>query len=337
MRPAPIYRDLFCQMYGVAAPAVVLGEMIHWWAIVREAGLGDQKLHRQTAYVPAGYFYATHVDAPDARTVREARERAADLATDWVLYPVVKAADDTGALRAAGFTPIPWFVGADYRVREGVDEDLRGQLGKNRHGDLRRAARRAAERYDLELVSFPDITEEHLLLFDRLHRLNLRKYGHQHNHLSLPALRAMLRTPLGAGLFLYLRRPLEGGPPVQAGLNLVEDGGRTMSFVAQGIDHAVVPSSQNLYKAWFYEMFQRGAGMGVDTFVLGRGAELNKLDMGANTFYLLENHLGPVGDRETGEVERLRQRLRAGFEEIGARLAANMAQRRAANAFELRW
>ena len=339
MRPAEIYRTLFCQMYGVRSPAVVLGEIIHWWAIVRDAGLADLTINKQTGYVPDGYFYTTHVEVPSDRAVCVALTDAARHDADWVLYPVVRAVDHPEGMRNAGFMAVPWFVEAEYRVREGVDRDLRAQLGKNRHGDLRRASRRAAERYRCEVFGPEQISEESLAAFDRLHQINLGKYGHKHNHLSLAALRLILASPLGAGVRLLLRYPRDGGTPVQAGLNLLDEAGRTMAFVAQGIDRDGVPTGegQNLYKAWFYDMYQWGTEHGVDTFALGRGAELNKLDVGGNTFYLLENHLAPTRSADTDEVKALRTRLTLQFSDVRAQLTESVTRRRASSHVVLHW
>lgn len=339
MRPAEIYRTLFCQMYGVRSPAVVLGEVIHWWAIVRDAGLADLTINKQVGYVPEGYFYATHVEAPSDRAVRDAFADAGRHDADWVLYPVVRAVQRSEAMREAGFLPVPWFVEAEYRMRDGVDVDLRAQLGKSRHGDLRRASRRAAERYPYEVRGPDQVDEESLAAFDRLHRINLSKYGHKHNHLSPTALRLILDSPIGSGVRLFLRRQKEGGEPVQAGLNLLDEAGGTMAFVAQGIDREHMPAGegQNLYKAWFYDMYQWGAAHGVDAFTLGRGAELNKLDVGGNTFYLLDNHLAPTRCSDPQEVDALRARLTLQFAGVRHQLAEAVTRRRAASHVVLHW
>lgn len=339
MHSAEIYRTLFCQMYRVSSPVVVLGEVIHWWAIVRDAGLADLTINKQTGYVPDGYFYATHIDAPSGHAVRTALADAVRYDADWVLYPVVRAVERSETMRDAGFVPVPWFVEAEYRVHDGVDADLRAQLGKNRHGDLRRASRRAAEGYRYEVLGNDQITDDNLAAFDRLHRINLDKYRHKHNHLSMAALRLILAAPLGAGVRLFLRYPEAGSVPVQAGLNLIDETGRTMAFVAQGIDRQAMPTGegQNLYKAWFYDMYLWGVERGVDAFALGRGAELNKLDMGGNTFYLLENHLASARFADMAEVAELRGRLTAQFAEVGSQLTEAVARRRASSHVVMHW
>jgi CelD/BcsL family acetyltransferase involved in cellulose biosynthesis len=332
-----IYRDLFCQMYGVDAPVVTLGEIIHWWRIVCDAGLDHLPINKEVGYVPDGYFYATHVPVPTASVVAEAIAQAHHHHADWILYPVIRAAEPSRALREAGFVAVPWFVEAEYHLRAGVDADLRALLGKNRHGDMRRASRRAAELYRYEVLRADEIDDAVLARFDRLHRINLDKYHHRHNHLSRAAVRAMLDSPLGAGLRLFLRFPHRGGEPVQAGLHLIDPtAGPAMSFVAQGIDRSAVPAGQNLYKAWFYDMYRWGADHGVTVFTLGRGAELNKFDMGANVFHLLDNHLAPTNGR-ADDAFTLAEQLGAEFGALRAHLAERVARRGVTDHVQLRW
>jgi Acetyltransferase (GNAT) domain len=332
------YRTLFCQMYGKPRPVVALSEIIHWWAIVRELGLGHLAINQQTAYVADGYFYAVHLSQPKQRQVKWAFAEARAHSADWVLFPVVRPDPPAAALGTAGFQAVPWFVEAEYRVRAGVDDDLCAQLGKLRYRDLRRLVRRADEEYTHQILSGEELADaKTLMTFDRLHQMNLEKYGHRHNHLSLPALRVLLESPLGGRLRLFLRRPRAGGDPVQAALGLLDGSGRTMTLLAQSINRDAVLPRQNLYKAYFYQTYQWGVANGVEVFSLGRGAELKKLDMGANTFYRLDNHIAPLRQQGTADLAILRDRLTASFADLYERITETIAHRGISDRIELHW
>ena len=333
------YRALFCQIYGVEAPVVPLGMIIHWSAIVRETGLADLAVNSDTAYIPDGYFYAVHNEVPDAAGIRDAMTSAAVHDADWVLYPVLRSGDRTDELAAAGFTPIPWFVEAEYRVRADVDTDLRAQLGNGRYRDLRRLVRRAEQSYRHEILTGTELAgmPDRLIEFDRLHQLHMTRYGHCHNHLSAPALHLMLNSPLSPGLVLFVRYHDRTAQPVQAALSLLDPSGRELTLLAQGIDRAAVPAGHNLYRTWFYEMYRWGVAHGVEVFNLGRGAEQKKLDMGANTFHLLDNHLAPTRRRDTADVHAMRQKLVPFFADVRRHLADTVQHRETGQNVELHW
>jgi hypothetical protein len=303
-----VYERLFALLYGTggAEAPVRLGDVIHWRAGLDGCGLNDLSLNRSTAYVPSGYFYRAHTSAPSEPEVAAALRTAATRGADWVLYPTVRDEDDTRALTASGFVALPWFVEAEYRVRHGLDADLRAQLGPGRHRELLRLVRRADERFFTTVTEGHDALTEAGVLesFDRVHRLNLLKYGHGANHFSADITHALADSPLGSRLCLFRRHLRQGGDVVQAVLALIEDGGEAVHLLVQGIDHGRVPPGQNLYATSLYEIFRWGVRRGITVFNLGRGAERVKLNLGANAFHLLANHLGSVSITGTGSARR---------------------------------
>jgi hypothetical protein len=283
-------------LYGTGEPIARLGEILHWRAGVDSLGMSELALNNAVAFVPSGYFYRAHSPAPSGTQIATAQQEAAARDAAWALYPTVRDQDDTRALKAAGFIALPWFIEAEYRVRDDLHTDLRTQLGGGRHRELLRLVRRVDERFVTTIAQGREaITSAGgLESFDRLHQLNLAKYRHRANHFSAAILRILVDSPLGPRLCLIQRQRRQDGTTVQAVLALVDDERATVHLLVHGIDHARVPPGQNLYATSLYEIYRWGLQRGIATFNLGRGAERVKLSLGANVFHVLVNHLAPT-------------------------------------------
>ncbi|MGW1738891.1 GNAT family N-acetyltransferase [Nocardia sp. NPDC001965] len=308
------WRRAWCRLYDTPAGDVRLGRIVHWRAVAEHLGTGVT-LDRDRALVTRGFFYQPHTPPPDIADIRADRAAAARLGARWVLYPVIRL-DAVGVLADLGATVLPWFLEAEYVARDEIDRDLRTLLGGKRFRDLRRLVRRADEQYSWEVFTGAEIDDEVLSSFDRLHRMNLAKYGHRHNHFALPILRDLGASALRDRLTVFRRRGADGAP-VQAVLALRGTDPGTLDLLVHGIDHAIVPATQNLYAAALYRIYRWGQARGVRRFALGRGAERVKLDLGANRFHVVANALlhadgadpaaagaGPLRDAARAAIER---------------------------------
>ena len=303
------WRQAFCRLYGTERPVVPLGRIMHWRAVAG-ALPGGSFADSDPALITGGYFYRPHTTAPSAAEL-DALPR--DDEARWVLCPVVRHGEGA-TLAERGFTELPWFLEAELIASDDVDRDLRASLGGARFRELRRLARRAEADFRWEVA---EITEDTLLAFDRLHRQNLAKYGHAHNHFSLEILRDLRASPLGDRLCLFLHRDRHDAP-VQAVLGLRHP--ESLELLVQGIDHAAVPPSHNLYAAALYRIYHWGADHGLSRFNLGRGAALAKLNLGANRFHVVANHID-------GDVGALREAACAAMDQAVATLCAAAGRR----------
>ena len=314
------WQAAFCRLYELDRPVVPLGTIIHWRAIATALGM-ERPFTDQSALVTADYFYQPHSPVPSAADLDAALTADTDAA--WILVPVLRPSAAAWELAERGFVDLPWFVEAEYRVRDGVDQDLRAQLGSDRYRTLRRMVRRVGEHYAWQAYTGESLTPDVWRSFDRLHRLNIERYGHSRNHFGGAVLNVLSTSPLAHSLCVFRFERRTDGVPVQAVL-AIRDGDHVRLLVG-GIDHATVPSAHNLYAAGYYATYQWGATHGIRVFNLGRGAPIDKLNAGANHFELLSNHLAPAGSQDSHDVRELRTRcLAAGrtmAEELGRRAA----------------
>jgi len=81
-----------------------------------------------------------------------------------------------------------------------------------------------------------------------------------------------------------------------------------------------VSPSHNLYAAALYRIYHWGAGHGLRRFNLGRGAALAKLNLGANRFHVVANHID-------GDVGVLREAACAAMDQAVATLRAAAGRR----------
>ncbi|MFE9500634.1 GNAT family N-acetyltransferase [Streptomyces collinus] len=287
-----VRRKLFGILYKTDSSVARLNDIIHWRAVTQALGLAHMSLNDDYAEVTPGYFYAAHSTAPALPQNTGQLPAVAGEKATWLLYPALRQemhrklfGDNLG---------LPWFIESEYRVLSGVDVDLKQQLGSKRFRGLLRGVRLSNDMYTLSVACGQQEimgSEGAVDAFDRLHRMNLTKYGHKRNHFSREILEVLLASPLGPNCTLFLRAPRHGGAAVQAMLALRH--GAELHLLVQGIDHYRVPSSHNLYSALMYLTYAWGVESGITTFNLGRGNESSKLNLGANVFYPLLNHLLP--------------------------------------------
>lgn len=328
-----VWRKAFCQLYRVSRPCVSLGEIMHWRAVIGALGVGSH-LDHDLAYVPSGYFYQTHTPAPTRPDVEAACRYAHRYGARWVLYPVVRQGAAAGAA-SGGAVELPWFVSAEYEVRRGVDEDLRDQLGGARIREIARLSRRAAGQVTWH-VSTGEPAPDVLASFDRLHRLNLDRYGHRHNHFAQPILAELIRSPLRDNLCVFRHLPARGGDPVQAVLALWSREAAALHLQVQGIDHARVAPAVNLYATMLYRIFHWGVANGIRRFDLGRGAHAAKLNLGANRFEVVSNLLVPVAPGAVpSDLTGLRQAAAHAVDAAVDQLRTTVVRRDAAAHIEL--
>jgi hypothetical protein len=335
-----VYRRLFEQLYQTNGDTVRLGKIMHWNAVMRDLDRSGLRLNQELAYLPRGYFYGSHTPAPGTSEIETDAGAALANGAHWLLYPAVR--HPAPALNRTGFVDLPWFIATNYHVRSGLATDLRAQLGGRRHRELRRHIRLADEHfpstvcYGRSALSEPGV----MASFDRLHQLNLKKYGHRRNHYDSAALEVLLTSGLGDRLGVLLRHPRAGGPAVAATLFLDEPDGTCMHLLVQGIDHDVVQTGHNLYAASVLDLLEWGTGREIGLFDLGKSAETTKLGLGANSFHLLWNHLVPVADwtHRTGlrtELDDLRAAATARMRASLAALQAKVHRRGVAHLIDL--
>lgn len=328
------WRRAFCLLYDVDDPVVSLGNIMHWRAVVQALDCRSP-LDDQSAYVSGSYFYRPHSEVPDIGAVDEAMDASRHHGAKWTLFPAVRGYDPIDRLNRSGFVGLPWFVEAEYERHADVDTDLRSSLGGNQFRRLLKAVRRSDEQFNWHATVGEKIDQSVLSSFCRLHEMNIAKYGHIRNHFSLPILEELVRSPIRQQLCIFWYRRREDDLPVQAMLGFLDPRSGELELWVQGRDGESIPASLNLYRSGIYQVLRWAEGRGVQRVNLGRGAEVVKLQLGANRFHVVSNFLASNAIESHSDLGRLSDAATRAIRDSIQRLQSLVEQRRVTGDVEL--
>ncbi|MBE9035177.1 hypothetical protein, partial [aff. Roholtiella sp. LEGE 12411] len=149
-----IFQKLFLELYSIQEPIIQLNHIMHW---VRRFGVETPNLDNSPTLVLEGFFYNTSTPVPTASKITEYLEMGHQKGVHQFIIPTVRNNADTKVIESHGFQKIPWFIEAIYEINNGVDEDLRSQLGGKRLREILRLIRMAERDYELEFYTINQI------------------------------------------------------------------------------------------------------------------------------------------------------------------------------------
>lgn len=316
-----VFQNLFLELYSIQEPILPLERIMHW---VRRFGIETPNLDITPTLVIGGFFYNTSTSVPTASEIEESLEIARQNNVYQFLIPTIRNTATTEAIESYGFKKIPWFIEAIYQIQNGVDEDLRSQLGGKRFREILRLVRMAERDYEFEFYTLKQIRTDPSILKTTadIHEFNVKKYGHAINFYSYSILKLISESVLGENLLICICRDKETSQEVQASISLLDPSRLQMYTLVQGIDKEKIRKGQNLYIADKYQRYKFAERHGIREINLGRGNEELKLKLGANRFNLLNNWVANSKTDVTKEVSALVSRSREvlGLAETGQSL-----------------
>lgn len=302
-----IFQNLFLELYSISEPIIRLDRIMHW---VRRFGIETPNLDTTPTLVLGGCFYNTSTPVPTSSEIAEYLEVGRTKDVHQFLIPTIRNNAATDALKAHGFQPIPWFIEAIYEIQNGVDDDLRSQLGGKRFREILRLVRMAERDYELEFYTLEQIRTDPSILKTtaHLHACNVSKYGHAMNFYSYSILKHIAESPLGENLLICIRKDKETQQPVQTSISLIDQRRSQMYQLVQGTDREKVIKGHNLYLADTYDLYKFAENHGILEINLGRGGQQEKIRLGANRFILLNNWVANLKSDINEEVSALVKR-----------------------------
>ncbi|MBW4575134.1 MAG: hypothetical protein KME08_07605 [Aphanothece sp. CMT-3BRIN-NPC111] len=316
-----IFQNLFLELYSIEEPILRLDRIMHW---VRRFGIETPNLDKTPTLVLGGCFYNTSTPVPTSSEIAEYLEMGDKKGVHQFLIPTIRNNASVAALRSHGFQPIPWFIEAIYEIKNGVDDDLRSQLGGKRFREILRLVRMAEKDYEFEFYTLEQIRTDPSILKTTadIHEFNVNKYGHAINFYSYSILKHISESVLGENLLICIYRDKETSQEVQASISLLDQSRSQMYTLVQGIDQEKIRKGHNLYIADKYQRYKFAERHGIREINLGRGNEELKLKLGANKFNLLNNWVANSETDVTNEIRALVSRSREvlGLAETGQSL-----------------
>lgn len=286
---ADTFRTMFGRHQGVCTPLVRLNDIPDWASLVEDMGLSKLALNRHQAHVCEGYFYLPHTPLP-------VTPLAPTLPTGstFALYPAVRRIEMLHH-PAAAHIALPFSIEAQYRIRGGVDIDLRAQLGVRGSAALHELSGRALQLFSLEVVRSPDPTDWAAAVDAFMWLIGKAR---QHGTVRYPTfthatLETLVASATGGRLCFFLRRSCSTGLPVQAILGLLSRDETYFSVLAIVGDRGQVSDEFGLTAASMYDIYHWGAAHGVRVFGLGNTNAPSFMRIGANEFFTLDHLLFP--------------------------------------------
>ncbi|MEH2079517.1 MAG: hypothetical protein V7K89_05740 [Nostoc sp.] len=302
-----IFQKLFLELYSIQEPIIQLNHIMHW---VRRFGIETPNLDNTPTLVLEGFFYNTSTPVPTASKITEYLEMGYQKDVHQFIIPTVRNNADTKVIESHGFQKIPWFIEATYEIHNGVDEDLRSQLGGKRLREILRLVRMAERDYELEFYTINEILVDPSILQTtaHLHACNVNKYNHALNFYSYSILKHISESLLGENLLICIRKDKETQQSIQTSISFIDQSRSQMYQLVQGIDQENIRKGHNLYLVDTYHLYKFAENLGIREINLGRGGQHEKLKIGANRFSLLNNWVANVKLDISEEVSLLIKR-----------------------------
>jgi len=273
-----VFKRCFEIAFGQAAESVQLDLIPHWLGLGKRLGVDFSAIPFR-ARLADGYIYNfgscpsnTMPDLPDS-------------GISAVLTPHVPES----LLGRTGGIKIPCDISSSANITSDFEKQLAHVVGSRRAGNIRRLARKARTQFQWQVIKGTQLKGKNNEIAElaAVHELNVRKHNHPVNLYSENVIHYLLQSEVAESVRFFLRRSLESGKLVQMCL-LYQDEERAVLYSAvQGIDHDAVPPGHNLYVSQHYDLFEFAATNGIGKIYLGRGAELDKSQNGADEFELL--------------------------------------------------
>jgi len=306
------FQALFQELYQVEQPVLPLGRVMHWHDVVRQLGLAGSGVDRSLTRLVSGYFYNTSTPVPSEDELDQALELGKAQGIRQFLVATVRNTAVVEPLRSRGFVRIPWFIESIFDLRDGVDRDLRAQLGRKRFRNIVRDARRAEAQYPAQFFERADLEADPSALETAaaLHECNVRKYQHARNFFSASLLRSLVASCVGEHLVICIRRDRDSGEAVQASISLIDRARKQLYCLVHGARRERVARGYNLFVADTYHAYRFAEANGIREINLGRGEALQKVKLGANRFILLNNWILNPDPAAAKEIQTIAARSR---------------------------
>ncbi|WP_328972324.1 aminotransferase class I/II-fold pyridoxal phosphate-dependent enzyme [Streptomyces sp. NBC_00239] len=284
--------QVLCAALGSGAPVCSLARLDHLSGAF--AALDPEVVERPTL-IGGGALYNPTSPAPGHDVLDALVRRAHALGAEQIVVPHVRRVDDTRALRAAGFVPVPAGDESVVRLTGDVDEALRTRIGARRLRDLRRRHHALGREVSWERIPLTGLGDKPWAreAFLELHRDHAERHGGSYNPYDAEALDALAAGPLAGRAELLVRRHMD--VTVQAGLLMRSHNGRGVYYLTQAIRHGHPAALRNVYVATFYGLYLDARRDGLDWVHLGRGGADAKRRLGADLVYPLDHWVRAPG------------------------------------------
>ncbi len=283
----PQHQEIFRRLLELKVATGHLSQIPQWKGFLSSLGLDSLEVSCfEKAHILGGYFYNFHNPPPDVSSTDRFKTGT------WVI-PTVPDSESCNQLRELGFESAPAYIESSLEIRDSLEQTLRKNLGSREYLNLMRIVRKAEQFYSVHFYNAEALNQDTELLekASELHSHNATKYNHPYNMYDVPALKALLTSSLRDYFRVGFVRDKISGEAVQVIFLLIDEQRGHVFYLAQGIAHAIVQPSINVYTASYCWVYRFADSNQCRVVFLSRGMHTAKKRLGANQFVLLNHWL----------------------------------------------
>lgn len=284
-----LFRSVFLKSFSLEEPLIELYKVPHWVIDTAAQSMLPTEINLCKAYITGGFFYQFYSKVPSRTEIENHIAQARTLGAEVLLIPNIRDCEDIQALKDKEFIRVPGPTEAIVNMEEDVNQMISSRTSGFNLREIRRYKRLVDRDYELSHYSSQDLPKNLIKVIAELHELLIKKHDLPHNIYSEKAIEEMISNDPDNAISFILRHEKTTTRPVQA-MICIQAGPHELHYQTQAINRNIVPSSQNLYKAGFYEVFFYARDKGFKIVNLGRGGADVKSSVFAADLSISQSH-----------------------------------------------
>jgi len=279
---ASLFRSVFLKSFALEEPLIELYKIPHWVRDKAAQSMLPTEINLCKAYITEGFFYQFYSKVPSLTEIENHITQAQTLGAQVLVIPNIRDCEDVNVLKDKEFIRVPGPTEAIVNMEENIDQMISTRTSGFNLREIRRYKRLADRDYELSYYKSQELPKNLIKVIAELHELLIKKHDLPHNIYNERAIEEMISNDPDNSILFILRHEKNTACPVQA-MILIQAGPHELHYQTQAINRNIVPFSQNLYKASFYELFFYARDKSFKIVNLGRGdAEVKTSRYAAN-------------------------------------------------------
>ena len=282
-----IFKEMLIDTLKVNKPIVQLKNIPQWMGFLNSIGLKNSKLDNCQTLLQHSYFYNFSSSITDI----DLNSLSNDNSCQIQLIPTIRSANNDSILSELGYVKIPSYVESYLELENSLNCQLLQHLGSKKFRNIIRLTNVGRKHYDLNFYNWKDIGNDNGIIknFVKLHKYNTQKYNHSHNLFNYDSVNKLFKSKFRKNVIIGLRSNKKNNEYVHGFIFIECRKYSHIYLLAQGSRPNLVSNGTNLYITMFYELFHYAYINNYSKIFLGRGNQLDKKNLGANRFNVLNN------------------------------------------------
>lgn len=275
------FKEAFLSLLQKNHPVTKL-PVIPFWHQAIEA---NDDLNQANCYISYNYFYGFSSPVPTEKILKSEEEKAKKEGAEYILIPNVRNDEESKILDDHHYQRLLAATESVVIIKSTLEEVFFSTSRKCYRENMR-YKRMADEYYVIENYVNEYIDDDVIEVVSRLHEQHRVRHNNLINIFNDHVLKQMRANRGLSNLRILVRRNKKTMDSVQVSVLIEYPHEKTIHYQSQAIYRDVVPSSHNLYRAAFIDVYLHAMRSGYHYVNLGRGlTEYKKEKLAATLFY----------------------------------------------------